>query len=90
MHISGTWQKGPFIVSLSTTALSHGQRTSAGASCDSWRAKGHLCGANTAVMVTVYTAVMVTAYTAVMVYTAVIVAVYTAVKERRWYILQYE
>ena len=67
---------GPFIVSLSTTALSHRQRASAGASCDSWRAKGHLRGANSAVMVAVYTAVMVT--------------VYTAVKERICFILQCE
>jgi len=40
---------GPFIVSLSTTVLSHRQRASAGASCDSWRAKGHLRGTNSAV-----------------------------------------
>ena len=73
--------EGPFIVSLSTTALSHKQRASAGASCDSWLAKGHLCGASIAVTVAVYTAVTVAVYTAVTVavYTAVMVSVYTAV-----------
>ena len=57
MHISGIWQNGPFIVSRSTTALSHRKRASAAASCDSWQAKGHPFGANTAVRVMVYTAV---------------------------------
>jgi len=83
---------GPFIVSLSTTALSHRQRASTGASCDRWRAKGHVRGTNSAVMVAVCTVVMVAVCTAVMVafYTAVMVAVCTAVKERRFFILQCE